>query len=481
MAKAVAYMRYSSDNQNESSIEYQRATIEKYCNMKDIELVEEYVDMAYTGTNMKRPDFQRMMKDAKRHPDWTMVLVFDMSRFSRHVQQALNCKAQLNDRGIQLVSVTQEFGDTKEGFLLEGMTHLLNDYYSRNNGDVTHASLMVRANKTIHCGGVPPLGYNLTADGLLVINEEEAETVRKIYDMYEKDYSYTRMAKILNDAGIKTKAGKTFTKNSFNSLLNQEKYRGVYRWNRARGKSSEDTHNSHAEKPLEKQVRIEGGCPRIISDEQFFRVQKKMKSRVNGVATSKSSRNYMLGSLKILKCAHCGSYMVGTARTSHGREYATYSCPKHKAKECPTKEIRTEYVDKMVTALLAKDLYNRVDLKQISSLMKYTKEGKRLLNKRRGVEKAIDNVLKSIEGSASELLLQRLNSLEKEKAALDRAVAASKQDIEGITEANRKAICRKLREYLLEAETPDVKEYLAGVLEEVVVSNDDVIIRVKIA
>lgn len=68
--KAVAYMRYSSDNQNETSIEYQRIAIEAYCDRNGIELVGEYVDEAYSGTNDKRPGFQDLIRDALDKPEW---------------------------------------------------------------------------------------------------------------------------------------------------------------------------------------------------------------------------------------------------------------------------------------------------------------------------------------------------------------------------------------------------------------------------
>ena len=64
----VAYMRYSSDNQTENSIEYQRDAINAYCDANGLTIVEEYIDEAYSATNDRRPSFQRMMSDALRHP-----------------------------------------------------------------------------------------------------------------------------------------------------------------------------------------------------------------------------------------------------------------------------------------------------------------------------------------------------------------------------------------------------------------------------
>ena len=62
--KAVAYARYSSDRQQESSIVVQLAAIHRFCDMHNIELIHEYVDEAQTGTNANRKDFQQMVQDA---------------------------------------------------------------------------------------------------------------------------------------------------------------------------------------------------------------------------------------------------------------------------------------------------------------------------------------------------------------------------------------------------------------------------------
>ena len=87
--KVVLYMRYSSDNQNENSIAYQRGNMYAYCADKNYDIVEEYVDEAFSATTDRRPAFQKMMHDAEHHPTWTKVLVYDMSRFARNNSDAV--------------------------------------------------------------------------------------------------------------------------------------------------------------------------------------------------------------------------------------------------------------------------------------------------------------------------------------------------------------------------------------------------------
>ena len=384
--------------------------------------------------------------------------------------------------GIILISVTQDFGDGDEGYMIRGVTHLMNEMQSRKIGKHTHAGMMLKANKAGHCGGIAPLGYSLDAEGNLVINEDEAETVRKIFEMFELNYSYSRMADQLNAEGRRTKRGRMFDKFSFDGILHQEKYTGTYIWNKTRQKDSKSCRNSHAQKPVDKQVRIEGGCPQIITPEQFWRVQETLAKRACGSSASKSRHHYMLGGLKFMKCAECGSYMVGAARKSHGVEYTYYACPKHKDKHdcCPTKEIRAEYVNEMVTRILVKDFHERTDHAQLSKLMKRSDEYKKLTAKRAGIEQAINGVLDALEKSSAEELVERLNKLSSEKKSIERAIAASKTKKTGITDENYKKIRNRLGCYLRDVDDPDAKAYLVKVIKEIKISNDEVTIEVNV-
>ena len=479
--KAVAYMRYSSDNQSDKSIEYQRAAIMDYCAQRDIEIVEEYVDEAFTGTNDRRPAFQRMMADVLKKREWDRVLIYDLSRYFRNIFDAINYKDFLVSHNVKLISVTQEFDDTDEGFLSEMLTHLMNEFQSRKTGKAAHAGMAVKANKAGHCGGIPPLGYDLDENEKLVVNEKEAEAVQKIFDMVEHGYSYSRMAKVLNEDGYRTKSGNLFGKHSFNEILHREKYTGVYIWNKTRQKSGKGHRNSHAEKTVEKQVRIPDGCPQIITKEQFQRVQELLGERARGKATSKSTRHYMLGGLKIMRCAECGSFMIGTSYVSHGKTYTTYACPKHKGGDCPTKDIRTQYVDELVGRMLMCDLRDRKDLDKVSRQMKRNDQCKKLAEKKRGVQKAIANVKKGIEREYSEVLIKRLSQLENELNSLNRAIAANQTDAVGISKENRTEVCKQFGRYLCKVDDPDAKTYLAKMVKEILVSNEEVSVKLNIA
>lgn len=476
---AVAYMRYSSNNQDENSIAYQTARITSYCCVRGISLVKMYTDRAKTGTTDKREAFQQMIQDAHNKPTWTKILVFSFSRFFRNDSEALKYKNMLNDLGIEVISVTQEFGNSPEGRLMESLTYAIDAYQSNINALHTHSGMTTIASQALHCGGIPPLGFDVGANRKLVINQYEADIVSQIFDMYENDISYTRMAEICNSKGYKTKAGNPFTKHSFINILKNEKYIGIYFWNKTAKKKANGKRNSHAHKPIEEQTREIGGCPAIISEVQFLRVQEKMKSRSKGEGSSKSRQHYMLSGLKIMKCAECGSYMIGTVSYSRDNKYTTYFCPKHKEKTCPTKEIQTKGVDKFVTKALVSDLYHRNDLSEISKIMGHDEDCRGLKDRLKGNAKATRNIMKAVKAEYSPQLLEELKSLSAEKTWLEKEISKKTQSGISITNDNKKNICKKFGTLLMKSDEPSVKNYLRNSIHEILISNDGITVTLN--
>lgn len=470
----VAYMRYSSNNQNYNSIEYQKEHILAYCFKHNLQLIDSYIDEGYSGTNDNRPDFQKLMAEVQTHPKWKKVLIYDFSRFARNKTDASRYTDLLSDNDISLISVTQEFGNSPEGELLVGLMHLINEFYSKNNAKHTHAGMKAKAEQGKHCGGKPPLGYDLDENNFLIINEYEAQIVREIFDMYLLNYSYSRMAEILNEKGYRTKKDKPFNKNSFSSILSQKKYIGTFSWNKQRAKNSKGKHNSHALKPEEERVYKENGCPQIISTEQFEKVQEKMASNQSGYASSKCRHHYMLSSLKILKCAECGSLMIGTTRTSHGDKYTTYYCPKHKRGECSMKEIKTEFVDNFVARAIASNYLKDANLAQISAELKKNKSTKKLESKLRGIHNSQANILKSICKESDEALRLKLKSLSQEETELKEKIEQSKLCVIDINSGNKKSVYRQLVKYLIESDDVAVKQLILSRVTEILVGSDDI-------
>lgn len=471
----VVYMRYLSEGQKENSIEYQRKNLVSFCVMKNYYIANEYIDRACTGTNTRRDGFQKLVEDSKNHPEWKKILVYKFNRIFRNDTEATYYRDFFRDLGIEIISITQLYGNAPEGDLMGTITFAFDAYFSKLTAMHTKDGMLNVAEKGVMLGGSCPLGYDLDEDRKLVINEDEAETVRKIFDMYQLGYTKAKMAEILNAENRKTKSGKEFCKNSFESILRQTKYKGIFCWNKSSSKDSKGRRNTHKLKPESDWVKIEGGCPVIIPAEQFDAVQEKLAEGARGKAPS-TRRSYMLTGLKILKCAECGAYMVGMARKNRdGSEYTVYFCPNHKAKKCSVKEIRTENIDRIVAKVLAKDFINRGDLDHISkALNSDTEQYIDLVNRRRGIEKAKENLLKVLEVEFSTSAARRISELDQEKSEVDAKIKAIEEENAENTPETLKKKAREFADYLRTSDDPEAKMFIKKNVKEILVKNDDV-------
>lgn len=162
------------------------------------------------------------------------------------------------------------------GIIIKALGVAAADGYSKNLANELVKGKMVNAKRAKHNGGIASLGYDVElSTGTLKINEEEAKAVRLIFDMYVSGNSYGDICHKLNELGYTTKKQRKFGKNSLYDIIHNEKYMGVYVFNKRAGKK-----NSHARKPDNEIVRIDNGVPAIISKEVFDKAAKLMAINV---------------------------------------------------------------------------------------------------------------------------------------------------------------------------------------------------------
>ena len=225
---AVAYARFSSNNQREESIDAQLRAIREYCEKENIELIAEFTDEAVSGKTDDREDFQNMVNQLlKGHLQVDYVLVHKFNRFARNKFDSALYKKKLRDIDIRVVSVTQKIDDTPEGELLEGFLETIDQYYSANLAVEVRKGLRENALKGKHAGGQVLFGYSLDKDGYYVPNEN-AKIVKRIFEEYAMGYSKTDICERLNAEGYRNQRGKKFNTRTIYDLLRNEKYIGNY-------------------------------------------------------------------------------------------------------------------------------------------------------------------------------------------------------------------------------------------------------------
>ncbi|MDY4950438.1 MAG: recombinase family protein [Clostridium cadaveris] len=263
MLKAAIYARYSSDNQREESIEAQIRAINQYAKANNIRIVKTYIDEAKSAKTDDRPNFTRMIKESSLEL-FNMIIVQKLDRFARNRYDSAFYKKKLKDNSVKVVSVLEHLDDSPESIMLESVLEGMAEYYSVNLAREVMKGMKETALQCKHTGGTPALGYDLNKDKTYKINESEAKIVQKIFKMYSDGNSYNTIIDTLNNDGYRTKRGNLFGKNSLYDILRNERYTGVYIYNRSSSETN-GKRNSHAYKPDDEVIKIKGGMPQIIS------------------------------------------------------------------------------------------------------------------------------------------------------------------------------------------------------------------------
>lgn len=461
---------------------------------KKYQIVRTYADRGKSATTDKRPEFQRMIKDSEQGL-FDFVLVHKLDRFSRNKYDSALYKKKLKTNGVKVISVTENLDDSPESIILESVIEGMAEYYSKNLSREVMKGLNENAYQCKHNGGTPPLGYNVNEDKRYVINEKEAQAVKLIFQMYLNNYTSGNMIKKLNDLGYKTKRGSEWTKNSIASIVRNEKYTGVYIFNRSAKKDSSGHRNNHKNKDISEIIRIEGGIPQIIDKETFERVQIKLKERKNSVSST-SKTSYLLAG--IIKCS-CGSAMHGnrrraTRRTNSGLkekpEYVSYRCGCRKTKSsliCDTPEIRKEYLEEYVLAELERNIFNDKVIDILAQKVnQHLNENKDHIARRKETAKneikelevKIKNIINAVSmGFASIELKNELDSLNLKKSEIElilQQLSFEEKKEETITADEVKIYLKNLKSFILEKNYPEIKVFIREFVKEIVVSKEGI-------
>lgn len=409
---AVIYARYSSHNQREASIEQQVAECQKFADANNLHIAEVYADKAISGKTDRRPNFQRMMRDAGKGK-FQYVVAWKSNRMGRNMLDAMMNDSRLRDMGVRCLYTEEDFDDTAAGrFALRNMMNV-NQFYSENMAEDIMRGMMDNARKCMVNNGGLPLGYKKGEDGRYAIDEAGAAIVREIYERFYAGEAFIDIANDLNARGLKTSRGNRWNKGSFHRLLTNERYIGVYEFGG---------------------VRIEGGVPPIIRKELFYAVQEKLKTKKNAQGRHRENGDYLLTGK--LFCGHCGSPMVGISGTSKTKDkHYYYICQKKRLeKNCKKKTVRRDWIEQKI-AEITKEYLMRDEVIQwlvdgYDNFLKLHRKDSMLLaaeEEMEGVKKAIKNVMAAIEqGIITPTTKDRLMELEDDRRRLEATIAVER-------------------------------------------------------
>ena len=433
MKKAVAYARFSSDNQNETSITAQFRAISEYAQKQGITIIHEYIDEARSATTDDRPNFLKMIKDiTSGRLEVDYVFVHKLDRFARNRYDSAIYRRELAQHGVKLIAVAQPMGDGPESIILESIIEAMAEYYSKNLSNEVKTKMKEHARKATHLGGIPPLGFDVIEENGIkkyVVNEREAEAVRLIFKMIIKGHGYSSIIDTLNKRGFKTKIGKSFGKNSLYEILRNEKYTGTYIFNKAASKRL-GKRNNHVRKNDDEIIKIPGAIPAIISKEEWKAVRKIMDSRKLARSRQRSTNIYILTGKAV--CGECGAAYTGKSQTAgrNKKKYSLYSCTAKKQKRtCTNKDIRKEILENYVLDEIAKlldpinvdEFAERIQRRYEELYKDSCQEIEQITNAITELKNRMDKLFELIEkGNADPTIVgPRLNGLAKEKETME--------------------------------------------------------------
>lgn len=421
---AAIYARYSAGpRQTDQSIEGQLRVCHAFCEQKGLQVVGEYCDRHISGKTDARPEFQRLISDAKKGL-FDAVVVYKTDRFARNKYDSAIYKRELSKAGVKIFYAAENIPDGPEGIILESLMEGLAEYYSAELSQKIKRGMHENALKGKSTGAGIPLGFKVDPDTKRFQEDPDgAQAVRKIFDMYIAGESNASICAYLNSLGLRTAQKRPFNKNSVGRIVTNRKYLGEYSYNG---------------------VVIPGGMPRLVSDEVFAMAQAEFERRKTRRAPAAPKGEYLLAGK--LFCGHCKAGMVGVSGTSKtGQKYFYYYCPNNRGRKrtCDKKQVPRDDLEARVADLAVEYVCSREILETVSrrvwelqSENNASKEERKLFEKRLADnKKAIDNVVRAIElGSGSATLVARLQTLESEQTVLQGEIARLKRVKPNLTE-----------------------------------------------
>ena len=343
MLKVVAYCRVSTEKEQQlDSLEKQKEFFQEFARQNNYELINIYADEGITGRQIrKRDEFNRMMRDA-RNGMFDMLVVKDISRFARNTVDLLTSVRELKSMNIEVQFISNSYK------ALGNSEFILTVYGAIAQEESAGLSKKVKFGKNITAkkGRVPNIvfGYNKLEKEKynLEINEEEANIVREMYDMYvNKRYGCAKIAKILNERGIRTKRDQSyFCGTAISRMLKHKIYIG-----QVVNKQSEVVDfltGQRREIPEEEQIVVGNENLRIIPDDLYYKAQKIMEENtskyLDPMLKAGNSSKYLYSTL--IKCEHCG-YSFFRENRLYKNQYIRWKCSGKKT-------LGSKYCDNMI-------------------------------------------------------------------------------------------------------------------------------------
>ncbi len=366
--RVAIYCRLSEEDRNKQletddsgSIRNQKAMLQSYATEQGWEIYRIYSDDDYTGSDRRRPEFNRLLQDAEARR-FDIVLCKTQSRFTRELELVEKYIHGLFPVwGIRFVSIVDNADtDNRGNKKSRQINGLVNEWYLEDMSENIRSVLTNRRQNGFHIGAFALYGYRKDPDqkGHLLVDEEAATVVREVFALFAQGYGKSAIARLLNDRGIPNpkeykrlhglryrqppqKQSTLWKYAAIADMLTNEIYLG----NMVQGKYGSVSYKTKKNKPRppSEWYRVEGTHEPIIDRELWNQVQALLKQRAKPFAS---------GTIGIfagkVRCAGCGCTLRSSK--SRGKHYLQCATRRFAKDACPGSFISVEKLEQLVLA-----------------------------------------------------------------------------------------------------------------------------------
>ena len=372
--KACMYLRLSKDDGmsiESNSIINQRELIQSYAKKNNLEIVKEYVDDGYSGTNYDRPALKDLMEEiSKKDRAFDIIIVKDLSRFGRdYIGAGKYIQKIFPQLHIRFISINDNYdskhADMSDTNLMLPIRNFINDSYARDISNKVKSSQKMKREKGDYIGSFAPYGYKKSEENKnkLIVDENVSDIIKSIFDMKLQGYSSKAIAEELNDLGIdspkiykenqglnykggfKVKKGRNWSAKAINRIIENEVYIGTM----LQGKSATINYKNKKQTEKDKRdwVKVEDTHEGIISKEVFYIANRMLK---RDLYNTKDKKTDLFSGM--LFCKDCNSPLVRRVVKYKEKEQVFYICSKYnKEKSCTRHSMKKEDLEEILTGI----------------------------------------------------------------------------------------------------------------------------------
>ncbi|OPB98208.1 hypothetical protein BAS10_06130 [Elizabethkingia meningoseptica] len=307
-----------------------------------------YIDEGLSGMLdiEERPGLMQLIEDIL-NKKITHVFAYDQSRLERNKDVWSKLYSIFQDKRIKLSfkGVLEFDFESDENYLFSHITSLMNNFYTK----VASRKIKSVLSRNIQAGkahAIPPYGYGKDNNGYLIVDENEKNIVKQIYDSSLKGIGLDSIAYTLNEANVPTRYNKINT----GTYTVRNKHTGEERkLEKSKTKWRGGTIRNIITNPIYKGTRIWKGqsysAPSIISAEHWDEVNSNLSKNANNTGKKVLHRYLLKG---VLRCGKCGRNMVGRSRVNKKDHYYQCSSKRYKGESCGNKSINIDKIEGII-------------------------------------------------------------------------------------------------------------------------------------